>query len=252
MPSSVTLGSSNLITLEQTGLWLSKGWRDLQRAPGLSFLFGGLYPLIGILSYVVLHQFDLDSLVILLASGFMLVGPLAATCLYEVARRLETGEPLSAGLVLAAVRQRATAIGDMGLILMMILLSWLVIGFVMFALFFSGAPPQMDDFVLNMLFNPAAVPFILSSIAVGGCLAALVFSISMFAMPMMIDKDVTAYDAISFSVRAVWKNRLNMIGWAATLVVLTVFGMSVAFVGLIVVFPVVAYASWHAYRDVAG
>ena len=252
MPSSVTLGSSNLITLEQTGLWLSKGWRDLQRAPGLSFLFGGLYPLIGILSYVVLHQFDLDSLVILLASGFMLVGPLAATCLYEVARRLETGEPLSAGLVLAAVRQRATAIGDMGLILMMILLSWLVIGFVMFALFFSGAPPQMDDFVLNMLFNPAAVPFILASIAVGGCLAALVFSISMFAMPMMIDKDVTAYDAMSFSVRAVWKNRLNMIGWAATLVVLTVFGMGVAFVGLIVVFPVVAYASWHAYRDVAG
>jgi uncharacterized membrane protein len=36
------------------------------------------------------------------------------------------------------------------------------------------------------------------------------------------------------------------------LVIFTFFGMAMAFVGLIITFPVIAYASWHAYRDVAG
>ena len=81
-------------------------------------------------------------------------------------------------------------------------------------------------------------------------MAALAFSVSMFAMPMLIDQDVDAMPAIMFSLRAVWINRWNMIGWAATVASLTLMGMALGFVGLIVIFPVVAYASWHAYGDV--
>ena len=252
MSSIVSVSSINRITLEQTGRWLSLGWSDFRRAPGLSLVFGGIYPAVGILLTVLLHHYQMDSLVFLLACGFMLIGPLAATCLYEIARRLETGEPLGAALIVGSVRRRGTAIGDLGLSLMMIFLAWLIIGFGLFAMFFSGSPPEMTDFVATMLFSPAAVPFFAIGAAVGGVLAAVAFAVSMFAMPMLVDKDVTAPQAIAFSVMAVWRNRLNMIGWAATVAVLTFAGMTLAFAGLIVVFPVVAYASWHAYRDVAG
>lgn len=251
MSSSVSLGPINHITLEQTGLWLGKGWHDFQHAPALSLLFGGIFPAVGIVMSFLLHLFHMDSLVFLLACGFMLVGPAAATCLYEVARRLETHEQLNAALVIGALRGRMTAIGDVGWALMMIFLAWLMIGFGLFALFFATTPPTMTDFVGNMLFNPTAFPFFVIGTVIGGCLATLAFAVSMFAMPMLVDKDVTAPEAIEFSVRAVWENRLHMIGWAASVAFLTFLGMSLAFVGLIVIFPVVAYASWHAYRDVA-
>ena len=252
MSSSISAGSTNQITLEHTGVWLSKGWRDFQRAPGLSLLYGSIFPAVGIGLTILLHVLEMDSLIFLLACGFMLIGPLAATCLYEIARRLEAREPLSAALVFESIARRATAIGDLGWLLMMIFLCWLMIGLGMFALFFSAAPPTMPDFIVNMLFNPHALPFILVSTVVGGLLAGLAFTISMFAMPMLVDQDVTAPHAILFSIRAVWLNRLNMIGWAATVALLTFLGMALGFIGLVVIFPIVAYASWHAYRDVAG
>ena len=257
MPSSMSLGPSDLatpqlITLEQTGLWLSKGWSDFKRVPALSLLFGGIFPALGILLTVILHEMHMDSLVFLLAFGFVLIGPVAATCLYEIARRLELGLPLTVPLIIGSMRQRLTAIGDLSWALMMIFLVWLMIGLGLFALFFSSTPPAMGDFVYNMIFNPGSLPFLVVSTVIGGCLAAVAFSVSMFAMPMLMDKDVTAIKAAHFSVRAVLGNWKQMIGWAATVAVLTFVSMSIAFVGLILTFPVIAYASWHAYRDVTG
>jgi uncharacterized membrane protein len=40
-----------------------------------------------------------------------------------------------------------------------------------------------------------------------------------------------------------------MFGWAALIVVITVAGFLSFFLGLAVALPVLAYATWHAYRD---
>jgi uncharacterized membrane protein len=240
-----------LVTIEQTSIWLARGWADFTKTPMLSLLFGGVYPAFGLFLIVLLEANGLGSLIFLAASAFMLIGPLAAVCLYEVSRRLEANEPLGVMPVLSAVKAKLNPIGDMGLVLMIITLSWFLIGFVLFALFYAGSPPSLERFVQNVVFDPQGLPFLIVGTAVGGVLATLVFAISMFAMPMILDKDVTAMDAISFSVQAVWKNRLNMIGWAATIAAITFIGIAMAFVGLLISLPVIAYASWHAYRDVA-
>ena len=59
-------------------------------------------------------------------------------------------------------------------------------------------------------------------------------------------------EAMGFSIQAVRSNWRIMIGWAATIAVMTFFGMATAFIGLIFVLPLVGHASWHAYRDVIG
>jgi uncharacterized membrane protein len=38
--------------------------------------------------------------------------------------------------------------------------------------------------------------------------------------------------------------------WAALIVVLTLLGMATLLLGLVVVVPLLAHASWHAYRDI--
>jgi uncharacterized membrane protein len=66
---------------------------------------------------------------------------------------------------------------------------------------------------------------------------------------MLLERPVSALTAMRTSLRAVWLNRMNMIGWAATLATLGALGIAFAFVGLALTLPVAAHASWHAYRD---
>jgi uncharacterized membrane protein len=37
--------------------------------------------------------------------------------------------------------------------------------------------------------------------------------------------------------------------WAALIVVFTIAGLVTLFLGLVVVLPLLGFASWHAYRD---
>jgi len=64
-----------------------------------------------------------------------------------------------------------------------------------------------------------------------------------------MDRDVGTFEAMAFSVETVMKNGHVMWSWALTIGLLTWFGLITLFLGLIVVMPVLGYATWHAYRD---
>ena len=244
---------THLISPAQASLWLSAGWRDMWRQPLLSLGFGALYAGIGALLFYILTEVGMGSMLFPLASGFMLVGPLACVFLFEISRRLETGEPITLALVVAHVMSRAAQIGNMGLVLAILMMSWLLAGLVIFALFHPpGMPLAMDNFLTDVVLKPDSVGFLAAGSLVGGVLAVIAFSISVFSMPMMLERDVGVVEAITFSVKGVRRNWRTMIGWAATIAVLTFFGMALAFVGLVIVLPLVGHASWHAYRDVTG
>ena len=51
------------------------------------------------------------------------------------------------------------------------------------------------------------------------------------------------------SLRVVRENFRVLALWAWLIVVLTGFGLIPGFLGLIVTFPLVGHATWHAYRD---
>jgi uncharacterized membrane protein len=86
---------------------------------------------------------------------------------------------------------------------------------------------------------------------VGGLFAAFAFAISVFAMPMLLDRKTDALTAMGTSMALVWNNLLPMIAWGA--MVLGLFALSVAtgLIGTIVIFPLLGHATWHAYRAIA-
>jgi uncharacterized membrane protein len=86
-------------------------------------------------------------------------------------------------------------------------------------------------------------------LVLGGVLAAPVFASSVISMPLLLDRHVTALDAVLASWRVVMANPVPMAVWAALLMGLTLFGFVTAFIGMIVVIPLLGHASWHAYRD---
>jgi uncharacterized membrane protein len=68
--------------------WLAAGWRDLWRVPRVSLAYGAIFAVAGLLLTLGLTQVGLISLILVLAAGFVLIGPMLAAGLYETSRRL--------------------------------------------------------------------------------------------------------------------------------------------------------------------
>jgi uncharacterized membrane protein len=81
---------------------LRAGLSDFARAPVYGLAIGALFSLAGILLTWALLRGQAGYWILPLAGGFPLVGPFAAVGLYEVSRRLETGEPLGWGAIIVA------------------------------------------------------------------------------------------------------------------------------------------------------
>lgn len=93
------------------------------------------------------------------------------------------------------------------------------------------------------------VEFLAVGSAVGSIFAAIVFSSSVVALPMMLDRNTDAITSALTSVNAVLSNKAVMVLWAAMIVGLTLIGFATAYLGFIVILPLIGHASWHAYRE---
>jgi uncharacterized membrane protein len=66
----------------------------------------------------------------------------------------------------------------------------------------------------------------------------------------LLDRDVGLHKAVSTSIRAVATNRRPMALWGLIVAGGLIIGLIPAFLGLIVVMPVLGHATWHLYRKV--
>ena len=85
--------------------------------------------------------------------------------------------------------------------------------------------------------------------AVGSIFATIVFSASVVALPMMLDRGTDAVTSALTSFAAVVQNKGVMLLWAALIAGLVLVGFATAFIGLALVLPLIGHASWHAYRE---
>ena len=67
---------------------------------------------------------------------------------------------------------------------------------------------------------------------------------------MMVDRKVDAISASLSSLSAVMNNMWVCALWAFLIFALVLFGFATAFLGLILVLPIIGYATWHAYEEV--
>lgn len=239
------------ITVEQPWLWLAAGWKDFWRRPGISLSYGIAVAAASFaLTYAVFYLWGL-ALVLPLAAGFLLIAPMLAVGLYETSRRLHADEPISArNVILVAVRS-PTQLAFIGVALMLFMLAWIRLATLIFALFFGlNAYPPMSEWIGLLFFTPKGLLFLAIGSAIGGVLAVIAYAISVISVPMLMVRDVDAITAIVTSARAVIANPGPMLLWAWLIVVLTAVGIATLYIGLIVTFPLVGYATWHAYKSV--
>lgn len=239
------------VPVDRPWTWLAAGWRDIVAAPACSLAIGAVAVLTGWLMIALLLWKDLPYLVLPLSAGFFFVGPFLAVGLYEISRRLEIGLLVDVESTLLAWRRNPDQIALMGALLLLLHLAWMRAAQLLFAAFEWHAVPSWDRFLDLAWYSARSLPFLAVGIAFGAALAAVAFAIGAFSMPYLLDRRrANLFEAIATSVAAVRLNWRPMTLWACLIVVFVTLAMVPGLLGLVVVLPVIAHASWHAYRDI--
>jgi uncharacterized membrane protein len=230
--------------------WLSRGWRDLCAVPAASLSYGAFFTVTAWIVLLVLSLLGASSLVPVLGAGFLLIAPLLAAGLYEMSRRLEKGEPVTMRAVFVACAPAIGRLGFFGVVLFFAFFIWVELAFLLLSLFLGEvAVPDPSQFVQTALFTNAGLALLFIGTLTGGMLAAFVFALSSVAAPLLLVKDVDAVTAMATSVRAASLNTGAMLLWAALIAGYMAIGLATLFVGLVVIFPLLGHATWHAFRD---
>jgi len=211
-----------------------------------------IYPLAGLLLASVAFGYDMLPMLFPLASGFALIGPVAAVGLYEMSRRREQGVDITWADAFGVVRAPAFgAILVLGLILLAIFLLWLAAAYAIWLMTLGPTPPaSIDAFVREVLTTDAGWTMIVVGVGVGFLFALLVLAISVVSFPLLLDRDVGLRTAVATSVRAVLTNPGPMTAWGLIVAGGLVLGSIPVLLGLIIVMPVLGHATWHLYRKV--
>lgn len=239
-------------TMDDPWHWLGLGWRDLWRKPLLSLGYGAAFVAIGLLVTAGLWASGLESMAPALAAGFTLLGPVLAVGLYEMSRRYEADEPVTLREVITPRLPSPPQFAFLAFTLMFLFLAWLRLATLNYALFTYGDYRPIGDFVVFALTTEQGLTMIVLGSLMGGALAAVAYAISVISVPLLLRHDVDVLTAIWISVQTVLNHPGPMLLWAWLIAVLTAIGLATMFVGLIVVFPLVGHATWHAYRTIVA
>ncbi|PWR03691.1 hypothetical protein DKT77_04945 [Meridianimarinicoccus roseus] len=238
------------VTTETIKTALHKGVEDFRKAPLFGLFFGGVYFVGGLVLWLIAQRVDNAGLLVPLAFIFPLIGPFAAIGLYEVSRRQEAGESLDWGAVLGAMsRQKGGQLPFMGVVMLFMALVWIVISRVTFAIFLGNSASMTNIFSsMDVLWTPEGILMLVVNAAVGFSVALMIFSVTVIAMPMLLDREMDFVTAMITSVQVVLDNLEPMLLWAAIVVGLLIVGMLPMFLGLFIVLPVLGHSTWHLYR----
>ncbi|TMV39828.1 DUF2189 domain-containing protein, partial [Thioclava sp. BHET1] len=100
----------------------------------------------------------------------------------------------------------------------------------------------------DLLLTGPGIAFLIAGGAVAGLLGLVSFALTAVSLPLLMAREIGAGPAMAASVAVVLHNPGVMLLWA--LVILAALGLAMipAFLGLVVVLPVLGHASWHMYR----
>ncbi|NKX43282.1 DUF2189 domain-containing protein [Roseicyclus persicicus] len=240
----------NRVTAEDITAALKAGFSDFLARPVMSGFFGLFYAAFGILFVWCLVWLGAIWMVIPAAVGFPLVAPFAAAGLYEISRRLQAGVGFGwADILTVMANQRKRELGWMAFVTLFVFWVWSYQVRLWLAIILQDSSfSDVGGFLTIVFFTPEGWTFLAIGTVVGAALSAVLFSVTVVAMPMLLDRDTDIVTAMITSVRVVAENPVVMLAWAAIISVTMLLSLVPAFLGLIFTLPILGHTTWHLYR----
>jgi len=231
---------------------LKRGVDDFMVKPSHIVFLCLIYPIVGVVLAAWTSGANALPLLFPLVSGFALIGPFAALGLYEISRRREAGLDTSWSHAFEVKDSPALpSIAAVGIWLVAIFIAWLFTAQLFYEQLFGSKPPEsLSSFISDIFATGRGWTLIILGHLIGAVFAVVVLCTTVVAFPLLLDRDVGAYEAIHASVRAVLVNPVPMIVWGLIVAALLIVGSLPVFAGLAVVLPILGHATWHVYRKV--
>lgn len=231
--------------------WIEAGWRDFQRARAIGLAYGMGLVLAGWCLTLLLFEADTLWAALPATAGFFLLAPLLATGLYETSRILAQGGNPTLADAVAGFRRNGSQVAIIGVALLILHLFWIRMAGLTFMLCFGlNFAPSLEALPLKMLQSDMILPFLVVGTGIGFILASVSFAITVVSLPMLVDRDISALEAISVSIQAAMTNWRAMALWAGLIVLFNGLALVPFYLGLILALPVIGHATWHCYKDV--
>lgn len=226
---------------------LHAGWTDFRAQPVYGLFFGAIFVVSGLLlSYLLIDRGEVAWL-IPAAAGFPILAPFTAVGLYEVSRRREAGIAMTWPSILGALKGRGDdQILSMGVILFVAFGFWIIVAHAIFSIAIVEAGAGSES--LEFLTTQAGIAMLLVGSAVGAVIALVFYAITVISLPMLVHRKVDFLTAIIASLTTFRSNTGLLLVWAGVIAVALFLAMLPAFLGLLVVLPILGHATWHLYR----
>ena len=227
------------LTIDAPMRWLKLGWADIKKAPQQSLVYGAI---IVLLSYVVSSMVWLYGglgLLVSLLSGFLFLGPVLAIGLYSISCQIQAGMTPQLGYCLREGKRHLGNELIFAVILSVIFLVWARAASMTHILFPEVSNAAWTEFI----------PFFAVGTFEGAVFSAIIFCFSAFSLPMIMDRKTDVVTAVITSINAVLRNKRVLFLWACLIVLIVAVGFLTAFIGFIVLMPLIGHATWHAYQE---
>lgn len=227
---------------------LQRAVADLKSAPVLALVFAGFYVICGWGLAWVTYATETTFWLVLAVTAFPLIGPFAAVGFYDISRKRQSGEPVIMSEVMTVIfSQRSRQLPWVSAVMVVILLFWFFLGHMIFALFLGHMPMTNVSSTNEIYTTSQGLSMLAFGTAVGAAFAFVLYGISVFSLPMLLDREVDFVTAMITSFQAVLANLVPMLIWAALIVALTALAFVPWFLGLFFVLPLLGHATWHLY-----
>ncbi|MCW9024555.1 MAG: DUF2189 domain-containing protein [Gammaproteobacteria bacterium] len=219
----------------------------------ISMGFSLIFLLIGTLCYITLYIYEHTLIIFPFIAGFMLVAPILVTGYQRVARLLQEDKTPTFKDLVTGISEATPGIWFLTIVLFICYLIWITDALIIYAIYFGvGAIPIDSSLFTDLTLRDQLVSFLIYSGLLGLGMAILGFSISAFSIPLILHQRLSIVSAVHHSVKTVFTNIPLMLRWGFTLASTTLLTLVFALPLLVIVLPVLAFASYAAYIDLAS
>jgi len=230
---------------------LRTGWGVFLALPGPSLALGALFTSIGIALLLAITLLGASPLALVLAGGFLLIGPALLAGFFALYLRHEQGEAARIKDALRGFTAAGSGFWVVAGLCVFLFLVWLTDTGVLYA-FQIGAGPLTEGPAGSWGWSglhPGVRRFALWSSPVGAFLALGLYLVTAFSVPLLFERRAGVITAIHASVRAVWGNLGSALVWALIIALGILCGILIPPL-LVATLPVLAYGSFVLYRIV--
>jgi uncharacterized membrane protein len=234
------------LTLKDIPEVLALGFDDVRHYRTDALAMAVIYPLAAVFVASAIVIRDFLPFVFPICAGFALLGPLATLWFTALSRQRERGDASATNL---GTSPRLRAIQRLSVLAMLLFVAWNVVAGLIYASTLGQAAAEYHAPFWDRVFTTqAGWMLILAGCATGAVFAVCALAVFCISFPLVLDRSVSATQAISISIQTMARNPLFVFGWGAVVVLGLLLGALPALLGIVIVLPVLGHASWHIYR----